>query len=266
MNSTVLPTQISARWPAPVRYFEQIDSTNSEAARWVADGAPDLALVVADEQTAGRGRLGRKWFTPPGAALAFSLVLRQSAMTGDSESLTRLTALGAVAVCQALREGYALPAEIKWPNDVLVQRKKLAGMLVEAAWLGNQLQSAILGIGINIAPESAPGAAELTYPATCVQTVLGRPLDRWELLSAALNNLLKWRIHLNSPDFLAAWDGYLAFKGEWVTIFENDPAGERSRLGCVLGLDELGRLRLQDQAGQETSLLAGELRLRPLVS
>jgi len=282
MDSQTLSAFLSGLWPAPLRFFERIDSTNSAAARWAEAGAPDLALVVADEQTAGRGRQGRKWFTPAGAALAFSLVLRAASAGREDRTLDRpvgflkpdrsetdfmrLTALGALAVCQALRESYALPAEIKWPNDVLVQRKKLAGVLVEASWLGGQLQSAILGIGINVAPESAPDAAELAYPATCVQAVLGRAVDRWELLHAALDNLLQWRSRLNSPDFLAAWDGYLAFKGEWVTIFENSPAGESSRQGCVLGLDDQGRLRLQDQAGQETSLLAGELRLRPLVS
>ena len=124
----------------------------------------------------------------------------------------------------------------------------------------------ILGIGINIAPESVPAETELIYPATCVQTVLGRPVDRLEVLQAVLKNLLKWRTRLNEPDFLSAWDEHLAFKGEWVTIFENDPAGTRSRQGCVLGLDDQGRLRLKDRSGEEFTLLTGELRLRPATS
>ena len=257
-------------WPGPVRFFERINSTNSEAARWADAGAPDLALVVADEQTAGRGRQGRKWFTPAGAALAFSLVLRQT--SGDptdedeiykSSGFTRLTALGALAVCQALRAEYGIPAEIKWPNDVLVERKKLSGILAEATWQGDQLQAVILGIGINIAPESVPGETELIYPATCVQAALGRPVDRLEVLRAVLEKLLKWRTRLNDDDFLTAWDRHLAFKGEWVTIIDNDPAGARTRQGCVLGLDDQGRLRLKDHSGEEFKLLTGELRLRP---
>jgi BirA family transcriptional regulator, biotin operon repressor / biotin---[acetyl-CoA-carboxylase] ligase len=273
MDSEMLSASISDLWPGSVRFFEQIDSTNSAAARWADTGASDLALVVADEQTAGRGRQGRRWFTPAGAALAFSLVFRELPdAVSESEaghtpgSFMRLTALGALAVCQALRERYALPAEIKWPNDVLVGRRKLAGILVEATWLGDQLQAAILGIGINIAPQSVPAAAELSFPATCVQEALGRSLDRWELLPAVLDNLLKWKTRLNSPDFLAAWDGYLAFKGEWVRIFENDPSGGNPRQGCVLGLDDQGRLCLQDSSGEAFSLLTGALNLRPAES
>ncbi len=273
MNSEELNTVLTGLALGPVRYFERIDSTNSEARRWAEAGAPDLALVVADEQTAGRGRQGRKWFTPAGAALAFSLVFGQpTGASADEEqpfkssSFTRLTALGGLAVCLTLREKYGLPAEIKWPNDVLVERKKLSGILAEATWQGDQLQAVILGIGINIAPESVPGEMELIYPATCVQTVLGRPVDRLEVLQAVLENLLKWSAHLDEDEFLTAWDQHLAYKGEWVTIFENDPAGERSRQGCVLGLDEQGRLRLKDRSGEEFKLLTGEIRLRPAAS
>ncbi len=103
----------------------------------------------------------------------------------------RQTALGALAVCQTFREKYALPAEIKWPNDVLVNRSKLAGILVEAHWQGDQLQAVILGIGINIAPESVPVESELIYPATCVQTVLGRPVDRLEAAARSVGKSAK---------------------------------------------------------------------------
>jgi BirA family biotin operon repressor/biotin-[acetyl-CoA-carboxylase] ligase len=273
MDTEELLARISDLPLGPVRFFDRIDSTNSEAARWVEAGAADLALVVADEQIAGRGRQGRKWFTPAEAALAFSLVLRRapgaSAVTDRGlmpAMFMRLTALGALAVCQTLREKYDLPAEIKWPNDVLGKRNKLAGILAEASWQGAQLQAVILGIGINIAPESVPVEAELIYPANCIQTVLGKPVDRLELLHAVLENLLKWRPRLNGPDFLNAWDQYLAFKGEWVMIFENDPAGSSSRQGFVLGLDDQGRLRLKDRSGEEFTLLTGELRLRPAAS
>jgi BirA family biotin operon repressor/biotin-[acetyl-CoA-carboxylase] ligase len=273
MDMEKLTTALSGLALGPLRFFEQVDSTNSEAARWADSGAPDLALVVADEQTAGRGRQGRKWFTPAEAALAFSLVLRQAPgaaasedQTFDSALLMRLTALGALAVCQVLQEKYALPAEIKWPNDVLVKRRKLAGILAEVYWQGDQLQAVILGIGINIAPDSVPIEAQLSYPATCIQTELGRPVERLEVLKAVLENVLKWRTRLHEPDFLSAWDQHLAFKGEWVTIFENDSAGTISRQGCVLGLDEQGQLRLIDRAGEEFRLLTGELRLRPATS
>jgi BirA family biotin operon repressor/biotin-[acetyl-CoA-carboxylase] ligase len=256
----------------PIRCFERIDSTNDEARRWAEAGAPDLALVIADEQTAGKGRQGRKWFTPPSAALAFSLVLRggPAGRLGFGRNpaqlepwLMRLTALGGLSVCQALREWYQVEAQIKWPNDVLLERRKTAGILAEAHWQGDQLQAAILGIGINLASESVPPEAELIYPATCVETALGRPVERLEVLREVLRRSLYWLDRLASADFLDAWDECLAFKGEWVDVWEGDLAAPALRQGKLLGLDKLGRLRLRDHAGEEFTLLTGELRLRP---
>ena len=110
-----------------LRYFDSIGSTNDEALAWARAGAPDYSLVVADTQTAGRGRLQRRWVTNPGAALAFSLVLWPAPQ--ERQCLPRFSPLGAVAVRQALAVVFGLPAEIKWPNDVLLGRCKVAGVL-----------------------------------------------------------------------------------------------------------------------------------------
>lgn len=254
-----------------LRFYAQTGSTNVDAARWVDAGAPDLALVVADEQTAGRGRQGRSWYTPPGAALAFSLALRSDPHRRLSQEapahLARLTALGAVAVCQALDQLYGLPAQIKWPNDVLLHRRKVCGVLAEAYWQGEQLIAAILGIGINVSPASLPPNETLIYPATCVEAVLGRQVSRLDLLRSVLENLLRWRSRLDDPAFLYTWDGLLAFKGEEVAVFSGmqmtEPPEEE---GLLLGLDARGCLRLQLRNGEERALCSGELRLRPLVS
>ena len=163
-----------------IRYFQSIGSTNDEAWNWIEDGAPNQALVIADEQTAGRGRAHRRWITVPGAGLAFSLVLLSPPL--DPPFIPRLTGLGAVAIQKALIKKYALPAEIKWPNDILVNARKVAGVLVEAHWSGDTLIGAIVGIGINIAPESVSEvnlpATGLNFPATCLENELGRPIDR----------------------------------------------------------------------------------------
>jgi BirA family biotin operon repressor/biotin-[acetyl-CoA-carboxylase] ligase len=175
----------------------------------------------------------------------------------------RLTALGALSTCLALRQGYGLPAQVKWPNDVLVAGKKLAGVLVEASWQGERLQTAVLGIGINVAPASVPPDPDLSFPATCVETALGRPVERLELLRSILGWLVDWRPRLNSPDFLRAWEERLAFRGEWVQVTcEGRPALE----GQVLGLDLNGGLRLKERSGQVHSLQSGEVRLRPVDS
>ncbi|PIZ25632.1 MAG: biotin--[acetyl-CoA-carboxylase] ligase, partial [Chloroflexi bacterium CG_4_10_14_0_8_um_filter_57_5] len=139
MNERELRRTLSDLPLGGVRYYEQTGSTNDVALAWASAGAPDLALVIADEQTAGRGRLGRKWVTPPGAALAFSLVLRPRPVERDVIPL--YSALGALAVVSALEEKYGLKPEIKWPNDVLVRGRKLCGILAEAVWLGSQAES-----------------------------------------------------------------------------------------------------------------------------
>lgn len=255
--------------------MEQVGSTNTEALRWADAGAPDLSMVIADEQTAGRGRQGRAWFTPPGAALAFSLVLREyltyaegplagSPAGYDLSWLGRLTALGALAVCQALEAEYHISPQIKWPNDVLLQRRKVCGILTEAQWQGERLEAVVLGIGINVAPASVPPVSVLIYPATCVEAILGYQVDRWQLLRSVLENLLAWRGRLKSAEFLGAWEDRLAFKGEPVEIYpgatSEDLPVER---GVLLGLDSAGRLRFRGQNGEVRSLEVGELRLRP---
>ncbi|MEN4100610.1 MAG: biotin--[acetyl-CoA-carboxylase] ligase, partial [Anaerolineaceae bacterium] len=110
-----------------LRYFDSIGSTNDEALRWAEQGAPDAALVVADTQTAGRGRMDRRWVTRPGVALAFSLALRPTPV--EASALGLFSPLGALAVAAALRENYGLLAEVKWPNDVLLERRKCCGIL-----------------------------------------------------------------------------------------------------------------------------------------
>src|SRR4030042_192247 len=172
-----------------IRYFDRLDSSNDEARRWIDSGAPDGALIVADEQTAGRGRLGRRWYTSPGAGLAFSLILHSPPF--DPDNLSRLAGLGAVATCNTLHKVYTLPAQIKWPNDVLIDQRKVAGVLAEALWNGKNLKAAMVGIGINIAPQSINAVNlppdELNFPATCVENAFGHPVDRMELLHAVLS-------------------------------------------------------------------------------
>lgn len=254
-----------------LRYFASLGSTNDLAGRWVAAGASDLSLVVADEQTAGRGRLDRRWYTQPGAGLAFSLILRPQglppALTSSPALLIRLTALGALAVCETLNEALPpmLPAQIKWPNDVIATRRKLAGVLVELHWAGDQMDAAILGIGINVSRHAIPSAEQLNFPATCVEAVVEGEVDRWTLLRAVLSNLLTWKAELDSERFMQAWRGRLAFRGEWVQVFTDTGQGGESPLlleGQVAGLNPDGTLRLKLHSGEVTSVQFGEIRLR----
>jgi BirA family biotin operon repressor/biotin-[acetyl-CoA-carboxylase] ligase len=250
----------------PVRPFERLGSTNDEAARWADQGAPDLALVVAEEQTAGRGRAGRSWHTPPGAALALSLILKPP-FPGvlDAQGLSaRLTGLGALAVSQALSQDYHLETKIKWPNDVLLGGRKVAGILVEAHWQGDQIAAVILGIGVNVGYESVPPEAELLFPATCVQAGLENAPPRPLLLRAILAQLLAWRARLGDGAFIDAWRSKLAYLGEWVQVLDPGPAASPRLAGRVTGLDDNGRLQLRDRHGALVALDGGEIHLRPL--
>jgi BirA family biotin operon repressor/biotin-[acetyl-CoA-carboxylase] ligase len=236
--------------------------------------APDLALVIADEQTAGRGRAGRQWYTPPGSALAFSLVFYPHIL--EAHALPQLTALGALAVQTALKERYFLPTMIKWPNDVIIGRSKIAGVLAEAHWMGEQLTGVILGIGINIASPSAIQVAAkisaMDLPVTCMQDAAGRPVDRLMVLHDVLKELLIWRPQLGTSNFISAWEAALAFRDEWVIIDQDGGNGSRIRedssppilQGKILGLAENGSLILTLTNGDTVTLQSGEIRIRPV--
>ncbi|MBE0410693.1 MAG: biotin--[acetyl-CoA-carboxylase] ligase [Anaerolineales bacterium] len=271
MNTEKLTHALSTLALGPICYLTCVGSTNLEATRWVEAGAPNLSLVVADEQTAGRGRLGKKWYTPAGAALAFSLILRPSSIgiqspqrvseTSPTFNLLRLTALGALAVSEALLKEYSLLAEIKWPNDVLVQKRKIAGVLTEASWQGDQLTAAVLGIGVNVSQKSLPAETQLDFPAICVETVLGKQVERVDLLYSILEYLLEWRGKIDKPDFISDWENRLAYRESQVQVIKSDGS---TLSGKICGLSPEGFLRLDLGYGEITSVKGGAVSLRPV--
>jgi BirA family biotin operon repressor/biotin-[acetyl-CoA-carboxylase] ligase len=256
-----------------IRYYPSLGSTNDEAWKWMESNAPDLALVIADEQTAGRGRTNHRWFTTPGAGLAFSLIFLPP--TVDPLYISRLTGLGAIAVQKALARQYALPASIKWPNDILINDLKLAGVLVETRWSGDTLAAAVIGIGINIAPESVSEENlpknGLNFPAACVETMLGRPIDRLECLHVILGELLVRLPELPHPQFIREWEAGLAYLGQWVELSPGNgfaPAQNEliPQVAKVNGLAWDGSLELITGSGTVITARVGELQLRPLPS
>jgi BirA family biotin operon repressor/biotin-[acetyl-CoA-carboxylase] ligase len=241
----------------PAFVYRSIGSTNDRAAELASQGAAHGALVAADEQTAGRGRAGRRWITPAGSALAFSLILRPG--RGERPAIGTLNAVGALAVVDALAE-LGASAQIKWPNDVLLRGRKACGILVEGAWMGDDLQAVVLGIGLNVTPDSVPPAAELDYPATCVQAAVDRQIDRVDLLLRILAALSQWLPRLRSQDVIDAWQSRLAFIHQQVELV----GGWAPMRGEFLGLDSDGRARLLLPSG-ETVVHTGEgVSLRPV--
>ena len=168
---------LRGRFGQPYRYEAVVESTQ----RLVADDAPEGALVVADEQTQGRGRLGRRWEAPPGTSLLFSLALRPR-VPGDRLPELSLVAGGAVA--EAVADATGLDVEVKFPNDLLVGGRKVAGILAEA-----REGLVVLGIGVNVNQRADELPGETRLPATSLRLAGGRELDRAELLVAILARL-----------------------------------------------------------------------------
>jgi BirA family transcriptional regulator, biotin operon repressor / biotin---[acetyl-CoA-carboxylase] ligase len=238
-----------------IRYFDSIGSTNDEALAWAAQGAPHLSIVIADEQTAGRGRLDRKWYTPAGSALACSVILRPS----ESTHLSRTVGLAALSIAESCAK-LGLSPQVKWPNDILLNGKKTAGILIETSWSGDTVAALVMGMGINILKESVPPAEQLKFPATSIETELGRAIDREQFLQELLSNLITRLPHMQTDEFLASWEGQLAYKNQIVQIIRG--SGEIIQ-GELLGLEADGGLRLKSADGSQLTIHFGDVSLRP---
>jgi BirA family transcriptional regulator, biotin operon repressor / biotin---[acetyl-CoA-carboxylase] ligase len=251
------------RFGHPVYLFQQIGSTNDEARRLARAKAPEGLMVVAEEQSAGRGRAGRRWITPAGSALAFSLVLRPAAPPAQA---ARLTMIAGLAVCEGLEQVAGVAAALKWPNDILLAGQKVGGILVEAvSEAGNdeRLEFAIVGIGINVG--AAPAAGDVDFPATALNAHSGRPIDRLDLLRAVLERLEARYPALNTPNPLplhADWSARLVWLGE--PVVARTPGGEYA--GQAEGTDPDGALVIRLDTGERVRVRAGDVRLRQAVS
>ncbi|MGD0708326.1 MAG: biotin--[acetyl-CoA-carboxylase] ligase [Anaerolineaceae bacterium] len=257
MDADTLKTYLAGLPLPELRYFDEITSTNDEALAWAEQGATDGCLVVADRQSAGRGRMGRSWITQPGAALAFSLVFKPSPQ--EMTHLQLFSPLGALGVAAALEKHYGLRPQVKWPNDVLLEQKKVCGVLAEASWSGENLAGVVLGIGINVAPTSVPPASQLIFPATCLEQKLGHAVNRFDVLKYILAALFDWRQQMISGSFIQAWQERLAFKGERVRI---EQQGISEIEGTLTGVLPDGRLALQGLSGENLSVQIGDVHLR----
>jgi len=257
MDQNELKKALSKLPLGDVRYFDSVGSTNDEALAWAAGDAKNLSLVIADEQTTGRGRLDRKWFTPKGTALAFSLILRPTA--DEKPHLTRTVGLAALAVSDALQLLNLAP-EIKWPNDILLNRRKVAGILIELVWSGDDVVCIVIGIGVNVSKGAVPSTDILLFPAISLEEVLGQPPDRETLLHDILASFIALRPHWGTDSFITSWEKKLAYNGRQVQV---EMGAEQSVTGKVIGLESDGSLRLRDEHGKSVTVRFGDVRLRP---
>jgi BirA family biotin operon repressor/biotin-[acetyl-CoA-carboxylase] ligase len=241
----------------PLYVYSTIGSTNEEVKTLAEDGAPHGTLVVADGQSSGKGRKERQWYSEPGSGLALSLLLRPGQKTA---SITSLTALGALAVVEAIA-GNGVEAKIKWPNDVIVEAGKLAGILVETSWSGNEMAYAVVGIGVNVHRGAIPNV-ELDFPATCVDDAVGSRVSRERFMLDLLASFAGWYEVLGTERIVEAWEQRLAYKNQEVSVFGKDSL----ITGLLTGLAPDGRLVLEIDSGETVLLGEGDLSLRPIDS
>jgi BirA family biotin operon repressor/biotin-[acetyl-CoA-carboxylase] ligase len=243
---------------ARLHFFTQTGSTNDLAAAAAERGEPEGTTFVAGAQTAGRGRRGREWFSPPGAGLYFSIVIRRASLA------PWLTLAGGVAVAEGIRASTGLPVQIKWPNDIVSVsgggfrgRRKIAGILAEAASGADGVQHVVLGIGINIGAASFP--PELSDRAGAVESELGRAVDAGAVLAqvlAGLNRVLSEVEQAGPPTLFTRWLE-LAPSASGERIEWDGPQGPQR--GISAGLAEDGALLARTDAGL-ARIVAGEVR------
>jgi BirA family biotin operon repressor/biotin-[acetyl-CoA-carboxylase] ligase len=255
---------------SPLAFFHAIGSTNDEAARLAALGAGEGTTVVAEAQTSGRGRLGRAWFSPPGTGLYLSVVLRPGpdrAMDRAAESAVPpagaatplpalLTLMAGVAVCEAVRETTGLPADIKWPNDLVCGRRKLAGILAEAGATFGGAGYVVVGIGINVRRVAYP--REIVARATSIEEELGRRVDRGDLLARVLSKVADCRTALREGRVDEVLDRWRCLAPTSVGAEVEWQTADRARRGTTAGLDRDGALlvRVGDRIER---IVAGEI-------
>jgi len=234
-------------------YYPVTSSTMDVARQAAADGAAEGTIVIADEQTAGRGRLGRKWLSPPESSVLLSIILYPKL-----EELPRLTMAACLAVARSIERVTGLKPTIKWPNDVLIQGKKVSGVLIESDVQGDRVNYAIVGLALNVNldPSSIPEIAET---ATSLKEALGHEVSRLEVLRALLGEFEDLYSALRRGEPIEReWRRRLETLGREVTV----RSGQEVREGYAESVDEDGNLLLRLRDGSLVTIAAGDVTLR----
>ena len=240
-----------------IRVLPQTTSTNDEASRAALEGHPEGLVIFAESQSAGRGRMGRRWSSPAGRGLWFSVLLRPSLAPSEC---TQLTAASANALVRAIQSTTGITPEIKWPNDLLIKGKKIAGILTEMSAELEHVRSVILGIGIDANQTASEFPADLRPIATSLKLATGKTVSRADLAEAVLRELDREYARILAGQFAAVaeeWGSRCSTLGKQVTI----DMGARRVRGRAEALDENGALLLRTEHGRIERIIGGEVTL-----
>jgi len=251
---------LATRWLArEIHWFDETDSTNRVALELARSGAPHGTTVIAESQTAGRGRLGRSFFSPPHLNLYTSIVLRPTLTTASAPTWI----LAAATACAETIDGYCAPGEveIKWPNDVLLRGSKTSGILMELAAEATQVSFLVLGIGINLNVDRGDLPDEFRAHATSLSSHLHAPVDRIAFASSLylqLEGVLDACAERGFDAVRTRFERFFRMRGREVRVLEID-GGETA--GRAVGIDPDGALRIRTAAGREKRVIAGDVTL-----
>jgi len=254
VNVADIKAQVKGIIGREIFFYETVGSTNTVAAE-LSEKTSEGAVVLADSQERGRGRLGRTWISPAGVNIHMSLILRPKTEIRDA---TLITIMAAVACTTALRKATGLDVSIKWPNDLIVSGRKLGGILTDLKTEKSTIVAAIVGIGINVNSNTDAFPGEVNKIATSVKKETGKPFSREEITVAVLDEMNRWYTILQGGDnnmLLSAWKRLTSTLGKKVVVI----VGEETWNGVAEAVDDEGRLLLKLPSGEIKRISSGDL-------
>jgi BirA family biotin operon repressor/biotin-[acetyl-CoA-carboxylase] ligase len=238
-----------------IHYFQFIDSTNSKAYQLALDGAEEGEIVIAESQEKGKGRLGRHWFSPPFLNLYLSVILRPKILPHQA---SLITLMAAIATADAIRVFSGLLPLIKWPNDILLRDRKVAGLLNEIHSEMDRIHFVILGMGVNLNMDQEMFSREIRATATSLKVEMGETISRKVFLQFLLNELERWYtifLREGSAVVLKAWRERAQIKGRQIKVTSFGEA----IVGTAIDVDSDGALILETTSGKRKRIVAGDI-------
>jgi len=243
-------------------YLKETDSTNTRAKELAAQGAPEGTLIIAEKQTKGRGRRGRNWFSPSGGGIYFSLILRPAISPGETPRITLMTA---VVLAETLISMMKLKLRIKWPNDILVNGKKLAGILTEISTEMDAVNYIVVGLGMNVNTRFENFPSEIKKSATSILIEAGNRVPRIKFIQNYLKLYEKYYNMFKKNDFepiMKRWKELADIIGKQIRV---DVIG-KTHIGKVIDVDNDGVLILKDDQGRLQRIFSGDVTLARQIS
>jgi BirA family biotin operon repressor/biotin-[acetyl-CoA-carboxylase] ligase len=237
-----------------IRYFTEVTSTNDVAKELATKGAKEGTMILAETQTQGKGRLGRRWLSPRGG-IWFSVILRP---TIPAKNSYQLTFMAAVAVAKTIRKMFKVDAEVKWPNDILVNERKVCGILTETCTIGDAVDFAVIGVGVNANVDLTSFPKDLRGSVTSLEAEVGGEVERERFLRALLRELENYYRMLSKKKFglvLEEWKSLTTLFGAYVEV----TSFEEKIRGLAVGVDRNGALEVLLKNGTVRKILSGDV-------